>query len=175
MSDPAPSHTDWPANPFWDFSVSLYRRAGVARACLDLQERHGLDVNLILYFIWLGIARGFQISHSDVAATIVSIAAWHDTVVRPLRAVRTEMKGNAMGAPDDLGDALRNRIKVAELDAERIEQQILQRQNLSNAPDARPGLPVARENLYAYLENLGIERDSATTAAVDTILGAVEL
>ncbi|MDF2782313.1 MAG: hypothetical protein K0S96_2118, partial [Geminicoccaceae bacterium] len=25
---------DWPANPFWDYSVELYRRPGVEAACI---------------------------------------------------------------------------------------------------------------------------------------------
>ncbi len=164
----------WPANPFWDFSLALYRRPGVAEACLALQARHELDVNLILYFAWLGIARGIHLADADVGATLVRVAAWHDAIVRPLRAVRTEMKRNTMGAPGDFAEALRNRIKSAELDAERIEQLMLSRLDLSNARDAMPGLHAARENIYAYLKSRGIVRDSTTTAAIEAIVGAAE-
>lgn len=166
--------SSWPANPFWDFSLALYRRPGVAEACLDVQARHGLDVNLILYFAWAGIARGIHLSDAEVATVLARVAAWHDGVVRSLRAIRTEMKDNPMGAPADISEALRNRIKGAELDAERIEQLMLFQQDWSNAQDARPGLPVARENIHAYLKSRGIVRDSATTAAIEAILAAAE-
>jgi len=43
---------------FWRFSLDAYGRPGVAAACLDLQDRHGCDVNLILYALWLGRAGG---------------------------------------------------------------------------------------------------------------------
>jgi uncharacterized protein (TIGR02444 family) len=36
-------------NSFKRFALELYRRAGVADACLDLQNRHDLDVNVVLY------------------------------------------------------------------------------------------------------------------------------
>ena len=170
MNEPS----SWPANPFWDFSLALYRRPGVAQACLDVQARHGLDVNLILYFAWLGIARGIHLSDADIATVLARVAAWHDGVVRSLRAVRSEMKGNPTGAPADLAEALRNRIKGAELDAERIEQLMLFQLDWSNAQDARPGPHVARENIYTYLKNRGIVRDSATTAAIEAIVGAAE-
>ena len=36
---------------FWDFSVGTYRRPGVADACLSLQDRYGLDVNVLLLLL----------------------------------------------------------------------------------------------------------------------------
>ena len=30
---------DFPAHPFWDFALDVYRRPGVSDACLALQER----------------------------------------------------------------------------------------------------------------------------------------
>jgi len=44
-------------NPFWDFSLAVYRRPGVAAACLRLQDEAGVDVNLLLYFCWLATVR----------------------------------------------------------------------------------------------------------------------
>ncbi|MGI9492931.1 MAG: TIGR02444 family protein, partial [Geminicoccaceae bacterium] len=44
---------DWPESPFWDYSLSLYGRPGVEQACLELQRRHGLNVNLLLFAFWL--------------------------------------------------------------------------------------------------------------------------
>ena len=41
--------------PFWQFSGAVYAHPGVAEACLDLQDRHGLDVNLLLFCAWAGV------------------------------------------------------------------------------------------------------------------------
>ena len=37
----------------WEFSLSVYGKSGVPDACLTLQNSHGLDVNLVLFCLWL--------------------------------------------------------------------------------------------------------------------------
>ncbi len=41
-------------NPFWDFSLAVWGREAVEPACLALQERHGIDVNVLLFCGWAG-------------------------------------------------------------------------------------------------------------------------
>jgi uncharacterized protein (TIGR02444 family) len=38
---------------FWRFSLSFYRTQDVPAACISLQDRHGLDVNIMLFALWL--------------------------------------------------------------------------------------------------------------------------
>lgn len=38
----------FPDHPFWDFSLEVYPREGVGAACLALQARHEIDVNVLL-------------------------------------------------------------------------------------------------------------------------------
>ena len=45
---------DFPDHPFWDFSLRVHGADGVAGACLDLQDAHQLDVNIVLYCCWIG-------------------------------------------------------------------------------------------------------------------------
>jgi uncharacterized protein (TIGR02444 family) len=168
------TEANWPDNPFWTFSLRLYARPGVAPACLALQDRHDLDVNVLLYSVWLGAARGVRVSVSDAAGIASCVASWHASVVRPLRAVRVDLKSDAHGAPTPLADSLRNDIKRAELDAERVEQQILFMQNWSDAPGATRSLPIARENADAYLRSLGIQPDSWSEEKIGTILAGLE-
>src|SRR4029077_986465 len=40
----------------WRFSLAFYALPGVARALIALQDRDGLDVNLMLFAMWLGIS-----------------------------------------------------------------------------------------------------------------------
>src|SRR3954470_3940357 len=47
------SMSDFLPHPFWNFSLELYAGEGVAEACLDLQERRGCDVNVLLFCCWL--------------------------------------------------------------------------------------------------------------------------
>lgn len=99
----------------WSFTLDFYARPGVEQACLALQARGG-NVCALLCGVWL--------DQSDVpfnpqrAEEIRQLATpWHDQVVGPLRDLRTQWKIAAI-TDAELG-ALRERLKVLELDAER--------------------------------------------------------
>ena len=38
----------WSAGSFWQYSLALYKHESVEAACLQLQDEHGLNVNLVL-------------------------------------------------------------------------------------------------------------------------------
>ena len=76
----------WPANPFWDYAVELYRKQGVEAACLELQRRHGVDVNLVLLCCWLGQPRRRAPTRRSWPGIAEVAEVWQDEVVRPLRA-----------------------------------------------------------------------------------------
>ena len=59
----------------WDFSLALYARPGAAEACLALQERHGTDVNLLLFCCWAG-SRGRGLSGAELAGLIAVVSEW---------------------------------------------------------------------------------------------------
>ena len=40
----------------WRFSLAFYARPGVSEALIGLQDRAGLDVNLVLFALWLGVS-----------------------------------------------------------------------------------------------------------------------
>ena len=164
----------FPDNPFWTFSLKLYARPGVAPACLALQGRRGLDVNVLLYCLWLGAARGVAIDAGGAGSIVASVRAWNDGIVVRLRVLRTALKGDPHGAVATLGEALRTDLKRVELDAERIEQQILFTQNWSDAPGATPSQLIARANVWAYLESMGIQPDSDDAAQLGSILAGLD-
>jgi uncharacterized protein (TIGR02444 family) len=147
----------WPANPFWDYALELYRRPGVETACLELQQRHSVDVNIVLLCCWLG-QRGV-VADAAVFARIAEVAeTWQNEVVRPLRAVRSRLK-SALTAPQpgsiaarwpDLAGALRQRVLALELDGERLEQLQLAAFTAEVEPTAAPGVALASANLARY-------------------------
>ena len=153
MSDDA----EWPGEPFWDYSLELYRRPGVEEACLELQRRHGLDVNLLLLCCWLG-ARGIALDRAALARAELAVRAWQVEVVRPLRAVRRRVKAK-LGDPDsmsvhegwpDLAQALRRRVLGLEIDAERLEQLALARSIAGLPRSDAPGFALAVRHLRRY-------------------------
>jgi uncharacterized protein (TIGR02444 family) len=105
---------------FWRFSLALYARPGVADALIALQDGAGLDVNLILFGLWVGARHGIHLESGDLAAAAAAVAE-PNGVVREVRALRRRL-GDA-----NAGDILRLRRALlrVELDAERQVQRRL--------------------------------------------------
>ena len=102
----------------WAFTVAMYGRDGVAKLCLELQDRCGLDVNMLLFMFYLG-QKGLA-PHS-VNALEEAVRDWRDNVIIPLRQTRRFLRDEPRKAAQDL----RQKVKADELQAERIEQHIL--------------------------------------------------
>jgi uncharacterized protein (TIGR02444 family) len=147
---------DWPADPFWDYSVELYRRPGVEAACLDLERRHGLDVNLLLLCCWEA-RRGVPLDRTWLARAGAAAASWHAEVVRPLRALRRRLKARlADPEPDSvvelwpgLASAIREQALALEIEAEHLSQLGLSRAVAGLPESAPPGVEQAAANLRA--------------------------
>jgi uncharacterized protein (TIGR02444 family) len=138
-TDPASSGQALSGQAFWDFSLRVYARDGVAEECLMLQERLGLDVNLLLFAAYAGSRLGIAVSPGDLADLIAQTEDWHVSVVRRLRATRTAMKKWSEDKDDPSAPSattLRLAVKKAELDAERIEHEMLARWAQNRAGDA---------------------------------------
>lgn len=132
---------------FWAFSLTVYARPGVAEACLRLQEARDLDVNLLLHALWCG-ALGHRITLPERGGLDEAVASWHAEAVRPLRAVRRWLKTQETLSAAE-AEALRAGVKAQELEAERLEQGLLEG---LLAPPPRPGGPAhAAANLLALV------------------------
>jgi uncharacterized protein (TIGR02444 family) len=166
---------DFPPHPFWDFALEVYRRPGVSDACLTLQERHQVDVNLLLFVCWVGACGGGRLSRDEVVRCREAVAPWHDSIVRPLRGVRRILKGGLGDAPQELSDGLRRAIQAREIDAEHIEQLMLA-QTVHREPN--PGIPLAERldhasrNALTYLAVLDAGADPSAQKDLAVILGA---
>jgi uncharacterized protein (TIGR02444 family) len=106
-------------HPFWDWSLNVYGRPGVEEILLDLQERLGLDVNLLLFACWTGATGRGRLAGKDWKRLIDGTADWRANVVEPLRAIRRHLKSR-VGMPG--AAALREKVKALELEAEHAAQ-----------------------------------------------------
>lgn len=163
-----------PASPFWDFSLRLYAEAGVPDACLALQARHGVDINLLFCCLWLGL-EGERLGRREIARLAARVRDLHAGVVKPLREVRILLKGMAATEDEALRPALgalRSAIKKSELDAEHLEQVALG----ALRPLGRPGPPspaLASANAVAYLASLGVRPAAKDEAQLALIVAAL--
>jgi uncharacterized protein (TIGR02444 family) len=141
---------------FWNFSLGFYALPRVAPACLDLQDNAGVDVNVLFYLLFLA-QQGRQLERSDIARIDAAVLAWRDRVVRPLRTLRRDLKNGMAPSAAEATAALRTDVKRIELEAEHIEQQMLERL-VAASTIGRPAssrAAAARANLAAYGEFLG--------------------
>lgn len=152
---------------FWRFSLALYARPGVADALIALQDRAGLDVNLILFGLWIGAWRGHELGRDGFAAATQAAAGLNDAV-RNIRALRRQLGDAADGGI--LG--LRRLLLGLELAAERQVQRRLADCIAARTPPRAPGerSAAALANLAFYL---GAESDSAEAATLRRALAAL--
>jgi len=142
-------------SPFWTFSLAVYREGAVQRECLELQDRYGVDVNLLLFCAFIGAVRGAAMPDQAVRQAAAVVADWHRDIVATLREVRRALKPLATGDSPTAAPAaaLRENVKAMELEAERIEQMMLECWSAVNAgawPRAEPAAAVAG-NIRALL------------------------
>lgn len=113
--------------PHWSFALRLYAKAGVSEACLVLQDRMGVDVNVLLFALFAAMDRCVALDERDLQAIDDQVASWRDEVVLPLRSIRRRLKSGPEPAPDVATEALRDKVKRSEIAAEQIEQAIMAR------------------------------------------------
>ena len=159
-----------PPSPFWEFSLALYDRRGVAAAAIALQDRHGLDVNLLLFLLWQATQR-HVFTAADIKALDQTIGGWRETAVIPLRNVRRALKSAPGLVAPNTAEAFRTRIKAVELEAERLQQEAMYALAATMPParDATSPVEAARANIAAYETMRAVAFPSA---AVDTVLTA---
>ena len=117
--------TEFPDHPFWDFSLDVYMSKGVGAAFLELQKAHELDVNILLFCMWVGASGRGSLTTEQMSVLLDAVSTWHEDVVRALRAIRVRMKGGIGNAPSQLSESLRQRIQKTEIDCEHAEQLML--------------------------------------------------
>jgi uncharacterized protein (TIGR02444 family) len=156
---------DVAGDALWRFSLALYARPGVAEALIALQDRAGCDVNLVLFALWRGAARGHRLAPAELAAAATAIAPIGLEIVRPVRQLRRRLKTEPAG---DLQD-LRRRVLALELAAERRVQYRLAA--TASAPLSDADRRAAAEANLALA--LGAEAQSQEAAVLRQALAAL--
>ena len=170
-----PTTPDDTGHPFWNYSLAVYARAGVADACLRLQDDRGADVNILLYCCWRAAVGDGPLDGVALTTLVSRVAAWRDGVIRTLRDVRVRIKDSVPGAPADRVARLRDSVKALELDAEFVEQTMLADLAPTRGPagdlDATSA-PVAAASLAAYMSLLdpGISQGAGAVPELARVL-----
>jgi uncharacterized protein (TIGR02444 family) len=155
------------ASGLWRWSVRAYGRPGVGPWCLDLQDRLGFDVGIVLACLWAA-SRGIELDRAELEAVLV------DT--EPLRSriasVRDERR-QTRGAPG--ADELYAKLKEAELAAEAsLLCSVGAALEGRTARSERSSRAIARRSLERYAGLLGVAAEARPVleALVDRTLPA---
>jgi uncharacterized protein (TIGR02444 family) len=163
------------ASRFWRFSLRLYRIPEIASACLELQDRAGADVNIVLYLMFLA-KEARLVGRVEVEQCDAILAPWRKEVVQPLRMVRRKMKETVGVFAPATTAGLRDGVKRIELQSERLAQEALER----SAPPAALGTEAtdrasaARQNLAIYGAFLGDLPEGAVATLLRIFAAAID-
>jgi uncharacterized protein (TIGR02444 family) len=132
----------------WSFSLAVYSDGSVQQECLNLQDQYGIDVNVLLFCAYAGVIHGAIMPESALREALDIVAEWNDKVVSGLRMSRRALNPFAIdqmsnGPSVPSAAALRNSVKAAELEAERIEQATLEKWSAAHLTAWQSGEPGA--------------------------------
>ena len=155
-----------PGSPFWTFSLRLYGQPGVPPACIQLQEKSGVDVNVLLFCLFAAKS-GRALDVGDVRKIIAAVDPWKAGAVMPIRAARVFLREPPPVVDADAAAALRQRIKAVELEAERLQQEGLYRTfPTAILGTSSPASAAARKNAQALEACLNKTFDRAALGAI---------
>jgi uncharacterized protein (TIGR02444 family) len=143
----------FPPNELWDYTTRVYARGRAKDACLTLQERVGLDVNVVLYCCWVASSGRGAFRKDELEGALDAVAE----------------------SPRPLSDDLRRVVVECELHSEHVEILILHRSM------ARPGtgtfdryqqIEDSIANLLRYLTVMEVEPEDAGFEELVEVLAA---
>jgi len=109
----------------WAFALDIYARPGVADACLQLQNRAGVDVMMFLMVGYAAVRHRILLTPSEIRELDEACRPWREKIVHPLRAIRIGLKAGPSPAPSSETEEFRSKVKSIELAAERLQNQLL--------------------------------------------------
>ena len=158
------------AEQFWNYSKKIYEP--LTATFLFLQDRFGLDVNLLLLCFWLGKHRWF-LTDREFFVLIQKVMPCRDHLIGPLRQARRFAKKN-----DDIPNSenLAPKILLIELEAEGLEQvnliDALSKFCNKHSDDTHNEAELTALNMKSYLKaaslSMNQEIESAFEILIDT-------
>ena len=136
----------------WDWMLKIYPRPGVSEHLIALQDREGLNVNALLFCIWLACRSGRLTP--DLADEIERLNSdWANAIVSPIRTTRRLLKSSPL-IPDGRKADVRKRIQAIELELEEMHCALLEERATPDCADGETEpetrVELANDNLRQY-------------------------
>lgn len=161
---------DLPSHPFWEFSLAVYPQTAVKQGCLALQERIGMNVNIILFICWLAKTGRGRLQQNDFIKIAGLLNRWHLSITQCLRHMRRLIAKAFI--PEKI-QACKQIIFTNELAAEQIEQLMLANYFAQLVATQRTTLQKVTDSIASittYARSLGIAYTEQDLQAIQQIL-----
>ena len=146
---------DKESGALWNFSLEVYAQPEVEQACLLMQDKLGMDINLLLVCLWLGSSGRGRLNEDELIDLQQQVAFWQQEIIQPLRQVRRRLKELSRFGGERFV-TMRKSVSGCELDAEAVEQQMLEQALGHRHPDEGLGqvrrLSDAMHNLLLLMQ-----------------------
>jgi uncharacterized protein (TIGR02444 family) len=155
--------------PIWDFVLKFYKQQGVSESAIALQDSAGIDVNMILFLMWMA-GHNRKLGAGEIRAVSDASHGWQNSVVVPIRNIRRLLKSDAPLVDNDTAQSYRKKVQALELEGEQTQLNAMAAMSktvpsVAAAPDA-----AARDNLQAFA---GVVGKTFPPTAVDTFVKAL--
>lgn len=163
----------FPPNELWDYATRLYARGQTKDACLALQDRRGVDVNVLIFCCWVASSGRGIFREGELEAALEAVWDWRASVIDVLHGLKGHLKGNVAPAPRPLADDLRRVIVESELYAEHVEILMLHGAMArvgTGTFDRYQQIEDTLSNLLHYLALIQITPDDDDLAALTELL-----
>jgi len=154
----------------WDFVLNYYGRKGVSEALIGLQDSYGIDVNMLLFLVWVAAQRR-SLGADDVQRVSEASHAWQRNVVVPIRAVRRLLKENPPLVSADTAAAFRKKVQAVELEGEQAQLNAMAAMSATLTPRRASSSETAvLQSLEAFQHILG---KNFPASAIDTLVAGL--
>lgn len=159
MSDFDTSTTISPLdNPFWQFSLKVYKANQIQEICHSLQDKEGANVNLLLYCFWLAYEKEAMPEEAFNLAC-QTIMPWHEQITANLRKARRsiEIAGEETGWLKDFF----KRVLMDEILSESCQQLLLYKASGKSKSVFNMDEELAYRYLTWLFKSMGVALDEA--------------
>jgi uncharacterized protein (TIGR02444 family) len=154
-----------------EFALAFYADKQVAGQLLAWQDRLGADVNVLIYAIWLGVAKSAVAGDRTIGEADDAIADWRGSVILPLRGVRKALAG-FQDTDGEAAAAIRESVKRIEIEAELVALRRLAALPVPPAASPTGAGPPALENRRCALRFIsGADADVRTEKELRWLAG----
>lgn len=122
---------------FWSFALAFYAQPGIAPLCLRLQAEGGTDVMLLIAHCFTFAQQNAPLTMGEVEALRGHVEDWRRRAVLPLRALRVDLRHPVAHLPEAGREAFRDRLKQAELAAEKVQAGMIAGWLAARRPEGR--------------------------------------